>query len=137
MNILLAAPRTGRLRTDRTGEIYPEYRKSLRRDVTFLEQLGHKVCCPLLEQMSSDPSKALEETLSRLDDAEGLLAYIDPHVSAGVQTMIGFALARDKQIVIASSPIFTELPGITAAIIASGKAVSVPLSLDVDPFARN
>lgn len=77
--------------------------------------------------------------LGEIDAADGLLAFVTDRVSAGVQTEIGMAIAKGKQVVIAH--IGEHAIGyFNQAIILAGQANELVLPdsglIESDPFAQ-
>jgi hypothetical protein len=91
---------------DAQGAINPAYRSDLEILIQKLEEENHEVfCAPRAEGWrvtDHDPVHALRADFKEIDGADVYVAVLTDRVSAGVQLETGYALARDKRIVLAS-----------------------------------
>ena len=91
---------------DEKGIVKEAYRSDLETLIDELEEAGHKVfCAPRLEGWKitdHDPVHALKTDLAEIDKTDVYIAIVGDRVSTGVQLETGYALARDKRIVLAS-----------------------------------
>lgn len=93
-------------KVDDTGRINSAYRSDLEILIQKLEEEGQKVfCAPRLEGWKisdHDPIHALKADLAEIDASDVYVAILNNTVSAGVQLETGYAIAREKRIVLAS-----------------------------------
>lgn len=91
---------------DAEGVVNAAYRSDLETLIQKLDEAGHDIfCAPLLEGWKvtdHDPVHALKGDLAELDKADLYVAILGSEISAGVQLETGYAVARDKRIVLAS-----------------------------------
>lgn len=110
MNIFLSVSFSSEV--DAQGVVKSAYRSDLETLIDVLEDAGHKVfCAPRLEGWKitdHDPVHALKGDLTEIDKADVYVAVLGSEVSTGVQMETGYALARDKRIVLVS-PTSTSL----------------------------
>lgn len=136
MKIFVAASYSSQVDYD-TGQVFPEYREWLEDNLKILEDLGHTVFCALRADQykinDADPAEAFSLDEAEIEAADGMLAFVTDRVSAGVQTEIGMAIAKKKQVVIAH---VTEhsLDYFNKAIILAEQATELILPITSDPF---
>lgn len=90
-----------------TGAVDPEFRKEIE---TILESLRRsddlEVFCAVEDEgwgINNTPAEVgVKYDLEKLDQADVLLALVEETISAGVQFELGFAVAKGKQVVLAS-----------------------------------
>lgn len=120
-----------------TGEVFPEYRAWLEDNLERLERLGHTVFCALKADgykiNDADPAEAFRLDEAEIDAADGMLAFVTDEVSAGVQTEIGMAIAKKKQVVIAHSAEH-PLTYFNQAIVLTGQGSELILPITSEPF---
>jgi len=91
---------------DKSGRVHAAYRSDLETLIEKLEEAGHEVfCAPRLEGWKiadHDPMHALKKDLTEIDKTDVYVAVLNERVSTGVQLETGYALARDKRIVLAA-----------------------------------
>ena len=136
MRIFVAASYSSQVNYE-TGEVFPEYREWLEENLTLLESFGHTVFCALRADNyrinDGDPAAAFSLDETEIDTADALLAFVTDKVSAGVQTEIGMAIAKDKQVVIAHLGEHA-LGYFNQAIILVGQAREQILPITSNPF---
>ena len=103
--IFLATSFSGQV-NPHSREVVPEFRRAIEDILQALrEEGGVEVFCAVEdEKWHTDnqlPEAGVKKDLAKLDASDMLLALIDDKVSAGVQFEIGYAVAKDKQVVIA------------------------------------
>lgn len=120
-----------------TGEVFPEYREWAEEQLSLLENLGHTVFCALRADgykiNDGDPAAAFSLDEAEIDAADALIAFVTDKVSAGVQTEIGMAIAKKKQVVIAHLGEHC-LGYFNQAIVLAGQAREQLLPIASDPF---
>lgn len=120
-----------------TGEVFPEYRAWLEDNLERLERLGHTVFCALKADgykiNDDDPAEAFRLDEAEINAADGMLAFVTDEVSAGVQTEIGMAIAKKKQVVIAHSAEH-PLAYFNQAIVLTGQGSELILPITSEPF---
>lgn len=125
-----------------TGEVFPEYKEWLESHLGAIEKYGHTVFCALRADEykinDGDPAEAFSLDEREIDAADALLAFVTDKVSAGVQTEIGMAIAKKKQVVIAHLGEHA-LGYFNQAIVLAGQASELVLAesgvIESDPFA--
>ena len=131
MKIFVAASYSSKVNYD-TGEVLPEYKIWLEDILARLENNGHDVICSLREDNyrinDGDPAGAFRLDTESIKNSDLLLALLDGHVSAGVQTEIGYALALSKRIILAHRP-EDKLAYINSAMVKAGLVTEVALPL--------
>lgn len=136
MRIFVAASYSSHVNYE-TGEVFPEYQEWLENNLKTLENLGHTVFCALRADQykinDADPAEAFSLDEAEIEAANGMLAFVTDRVSAGVQTEIGMAIAKNKQIVIAHAAEH-PLAYFNQAIVLAGQASDVVLPITSDPF---
>ncbi len=137
MKIFVAASYSSKVHYD-TGEVFADYKAWLEDVLDMLERAGHTVVCSLREDKyrinSSNPAGAFKLDTESIKNSDALLALLDDHVSAGVQTEIGYALALNKKAILAHMP-EDKLAYINGAMISAGLAQEVLLPLDIQNLA--
>jgi nucleoside 2-deoxyribosyltransferase len=138
MRIFVAASYSSQVNYE-TGEVFPEYKEWLEDNLTLLEGFGHTVFCALradgYQINDGDPAAAFSLDEAEIDAADALLAFVTDRVSAGVQTEIGMAIAKKKQVIIAH--LGEHAVGyFNSAIILAGQAREQILPIAADPFAQ-
>ena len=103
MNIFLSVSFSSEV--DEKGVVNAAYRSDLETLIQILEEEGHEVfCAPRLEGWKvtdHNPAHALKEDLKEIDKADLYVAILGEDISAGVQLETGYAVARDKRVVLA------------------------------------
>lgn len=136
MKIFVAASYSSQVNYE-TGEVFPEYKEWLEDNLERLEKFGHTVFCALradgYKMNDVNPAEAFSLDEAQIEAAEGMIAFVNKSVSAGVQTEIGMAIAQKKPVVFARTP-EDELAWFNRAIVLAGQASEVMLPLDSDPF---
>ena len=136
MKIFVAASYSSRVNYE-TRQVFPEYRDWLENNLQILEKLGHTVFCALRADQykinDANPAEAFSLDEAEIEAADGILAFVADKVSAGVQTEIGMAIAKKKQVVIAHT---TDQPlaYFNQAIVLAGQAKELVLPITSDPF---
>ncbi|HEV2975663.1 MAG TPA: nucleoside 2-deoxyribosyltransferase [Solirubrobacteraceae bacterium] len=103
MRAFLAAPFTQVI--DDSGLVAPEFRSYLTRIYTFLEsELGYEVeNAHVREEWGNrldTPAQALALDLAGIDKSDVLIVLVGMAPSEGIQLEIGYAIGRDKRIVV-------------------------------------
>lgn len=92
---------------DEKGNVQKAYRSDLETLIQKLEELGHKVYCALAEEKwtinNQNPVSLLKKELEKIDDSDIFVAVLGHNISCGVQLSMGYALAKEKRLVIAST----------------------------------
>lgn len=131
MKIFVAASYSAHVNYD-TGEVFAEYKDWLEAQLTQLENSGHTVVCALREDNyrinDADPAAAFKLDTEAIRGCDALLALLDDHVSAGVQTEIGYALALKKNVFLAHAA-SDSLAYINQAMVHAGLANELALPL--------
>ncbi len=113
---------------DKKGVVRQAYRSDLETLIEKLEESGHEVfCAPRLEGWKitdHDPRHALKKDLTEIDKTDVYIAVLGDRASTGVQLETGYALARDKRIVLAS-PTDTKLSWTNSALSGFDNVSSV------------
>ncbi len=139
MKIFVAASYSSKVNYD-TGEVYLEYKAWLEEILSQLESTGHVVVCSLREDNyhinDGDPAGAFRLDTESIRKSDALLALLDDHVSAGVQTEIGYALALNKKVILAHKP-EDKLVYINAAMVKAGLAFELSLPLVEEQLATS
>ena len=93
-------------KVDNDGKVFPAYQSDLNILIQSLEEEGHQVFCTPREEgwkvSDHDPVHALKNDLKEIELAEVYVAIIGDDISAGVQLETGYALAREKRVLLAS-----------------------------------
>jgi nucleoside 2-deoxyribosyltransferase len=138
MKVFVAASYSSQVNYE-TGEVFPEYKDWLEKNLTVIEEFGHSVFCALRADQykinDADPAAAFLLDVEHISEADALIALVDGKVSAGVQTEVGYAMALNKQVVIAHAP-EEELAWFNKAILKAEQATEAILPLATDPFAN-
>ncbi len=104
MKIFVAASYSSNVNYD-TGEVFPEYKEWMESVLTIIEGHGHTVFCALRADdykiNDSDPVAAFFLDKENLNDCDVMLAIVTDKPSVGVQTEIGYAIAKGKTVVLA------------------------------------
>jgi len=134
MRIFVAASYSSKVNYD-TGEVFPEYKTWLEDLLSQIEAAGHEVICSLREDgyhiNDGDPAGAFKLDTESIKHSDALLALLDDHISAGVQTEIGYALALGKKVILAHKP-ENKLTYINAAMVNAGMATETMLPLTAE-----
>ena len=129
MKIFVAASYSSKVNYD-TGEVFAEYKAWLEEILGQLEAAGHTVICSLREDKyrinDADPAGAFRLDTYTIASCDALLALLNDHVSAGVQTEIGFALALDKKVILAHKS-EDKLAYINSAMVKASSATELML----------
>ena len=132
MKIFVAASYSSQVNYD-TGEVFPEYKAWLEEILGQLEAAGHTVICSLREDKyhinDSDPAGAFKLDAESIKNSDALLALLDDHISAGVQTEVGYALALGKRVILIHKP-EAKLAYINSAMVKAGLVGEILLPLD-------
>lgn len=143
--IFLATSFSGHL-NEQTGEVRAAYRSSIEAILKSLRsQPGVEVfCAPENDgwKLPSDPPAiSLATDLARLDEADMLIALIQDKPSVGVQFEMGYAIAKDKQVVLAmaaGADLGSYNQGLVSAGLLTLVAYDTPADLKVHlPLAVN
>ncbi|MEK7153608.1 MAG: nucleoside 2-deoxyribosyltransferase [Patescibacteria group bacterium] len=91
-----------------TGRVLPEFRKEIELILAALRQDEDlEVFCAVEDERwnitNTAPEVGVKYDLARLDSADLLLALVEETISAGVQFELGYAVAKGKQVVLASA----------------------------------
>lgn len=131
MRIFVAASYSSQVNYD-TGEVFADYKNWLEDILATLEQAGHTVVCSLREDNyrinDADPAGAFKLDTESIKGCDVLLALLNDHVSAGVQTEIGYALALGKKVALAHSA-EDKLAYINGAMVKASLAQEILLPL--------
>ena len=107
MKIFVAASYSSNVNYD-TGEVFPEYKEWLEGTLTTIERLGHTVFCALRADdykiNDADPVAAFFLDKEHMDECDAMLAFVTEKISAGVQTEVGYMIAKEKKVVLAREP---------------------------------
>jgi nucleoside 2-deoxyribosyltransferase len=120
MKIFVAASYSSQVNYE-TGEVFPEYKAWLEDNLERLEKFDHTLFC------------ALRADKYKINDADGMLAFLNDKVSAGVQTEIGMAIAQKKPVVLAHTK-DVELAYFNRALVLAGQAREFIMPIIADPF---
>ncbi len=133
MKIFVAASYSSKVNYD-TGEVFAEYKAWLEDLLGQIERAGHEIICSLREDNyhinDGDPAGAFKLDTESIKNSDALLALLDGHISAGVQTEVGYALALGKKVILAHKP-EDKLAYINGAMVKAGLAQQVLLPLDL------
>ena len=131
MRIFVAASYSSKVNYD-MGDVFPEYRKWLEALLNDLESYGYTVFCSLREDKyrinDADPAAAFKLDSAEIARCDAFLALLNAHVSAGVQTELGYALALKKKVLFAHAR-EDKLSYINNAIVRTGRASELILPL--------
>ncbi len=98
-DIFYACSFSGKVNYD-TGDIHPEYRELIERDLEMLRKRGHQVFCAVEAEGwkigVATPGEGVTWDTEEIDKAEVLVARLEGSVSAGVQWEMGYAHGRGK-----------------------------------------
>ena len=137
MKIFVAASYSSKVSYD-SGEVFPEYKAWLEELLGRVEGAGHEVICSLREDNyhinDGDPAGAFRLDTESIKNSDALLALLDDHISAGVQTEIGYALALGKRVILGHKS-EDKLAYINAAMVKAGLAQEIVLPLDSQNLA--
>lgn len=91
-----------------TGDVDPAFRKEIEAMLIELRKSGDlDVFCAVEDEKwnigNTPPEVGVKADLERLDEAEVLLALVEEVISAGVQFELGYAVAKGKQVILASA----------------------------------
>lgn len=104
MRLFLSVPFSSKV--DSKGIIDKAFKSDIEILIQNLEEDGHKVyCAPAAEKWKishDNPVKVLSGDLDKIAKTDVYIAILDNEISAGVQISMGFALANQKRIVMAS-----------------------------------
>lgn len=118
-----------------TGEVFPEYKEWLESQLTKLESMGYEVFCALRVDSyrinDEDPAAAYNLDTTEIKKSDILLALLTDHMSSGVQTEIGYALALEKEVVLVRGK-EVNLSWFNKSIIKAGKAEEI-----ISPITEN
>jgi nucleoside 2-deoxyribosyltransferase len=102
MKIFLAAPFTQLLEPDGAG--IGRFRAIIREVMTIIEEAGHSVVCAHEREewglRLDTPARALKLDLTEIEISDVLLAIVGSPPSPGVQLEIGFAIAKQRKMVV-------------------------------------
>ena len=131
MHIFISTSYSTKVNYD-TGEVFEEYKLWLENILTTIESTGHTVFCALRADNykinDPDPAEAFSLDINELRKSDVVLALLNDSVSAGVQTEIGYAVALEKEVVIAHEPDHS-LQYFNMAMMRAGVAKSLVLPL--------
>ena len=137
MKIFVAASYSSQVNYE-TGHVFAPYKQWLEGLLGQLEAVGFEVICSLRSDNyrinDGDPAGAFRLDTESIANSDALLALLDDHVSAGVQTEIGYALALHKRVILAHAPEDT-LAYINNAVVKAGQASEVLLPLTKEGLA--
>lgn len=89
---------------DPIGNVLGDYRKQLEASISVIESSGHEVfCAPRNDAWKLNalsPADALTLDLQNIDESDILVAWLDTTISAGMQLELGYALAKNKRIIL-------------------------------------
>lgn len=134
MKIFVAASYSTQVNYD-TGEVFPEYKAWLENILELVESLGHEVFCALREDQykinDADPVAAFRLDVKHLEESDAVIALLNDKASSGVQTEIGFAIARNKRVILAHLPEH-KLAYFNAAMLKAGvvEEIGLPFSTE-------
>lgn len=138
MKIFVAASYSSQVNYE-TREVFPEYKAWLEHNLKTLERYGHSVFCALRADHykinDANPAEAFSLDEEQIDATDGMLAFVTNEVSAGVQTEIGMAIAKKKQVVIAHNAEH-QLAYFNQAIVLAGLASEIVMPITFDPFTQ-
>lgn len=137
MKIFVAASYSTQVNYE-TGEVFPEYRKWLEDVLATIDYLGHEVFCALRDDQykinNTDPVTAFKLDMEQLEKCDTVIALLSDKASWGVQTEIGFAIARQKRIILAHLPEH-ELAYFNAAMLKTGVIEEIELPFTTKTLA--
>ena len=138
MKIFVAASYSSQVNYE-TGEVFPEYKAWLEQNLEKLEKYDHTVFCALRADHykinDANPAEAFSLDKKEIESADGILAFVTDKISAGVQTEIGMAIAKKKQVVIAHNAEH-QLAYFNQAIVLAGLASEIVMPITSDPFTQ-
>jgi nucleoside 2-deoxyribosyltransferase len=90
-----------------TGSVDADFRKEIETILTALRKSGDlEVFCAVEDEgwniSNTLPEVGVMHDLTKLDGSDVLLALVEETISAGVQFELGFAVAKGKQVILAS-----------------------------------
>jgi nucleoside 2-deoxyribosyltransferase len=91
-----------------SGAVLPGFRKEIEVILNALRKNSEvSVFCAIEQEgwsiQDTPPEVGVKRDLEEIDNADVLLALVEEAVSAGVQFEIGYAVAKDKQVILASA----------------------------------
>jgi nucleoside 2-deoxyribosyltransferase len=90
-----------------TGEVQPAFRKEIETILEALRGEEMDVFCAVEDEgwniTNTPPEVGVKHDLDRVDEAEVLLALVEETISAGVQFELGYAVAKGKQVILATA----------------------------------
>ena len=122
--------------SNETGEVIASHKQKLISIISTLESLGHSVFCALMADgykiNINKPAEAFSLDIGEIKKSDCLLAILEPnHVSAGVQTEIGVAIALGKKVLLAHQD-DTPIGYFNNSMVASKQAVALSLPLSTE-----
>ncbi len=137
MKLFVASSYSSKVNYD-TGQVFPEYVDWHETQLRTLEKFGHQVFSALRHDAytinDSAPEEAFRLDYDEIEAADGMIAFLDSSISAGIHVEIGIAVALKKRLVLARIEA-TTLPYFDNALVRAQKATSILLPLERDPFA--
>lgn len=141
MKIFLATSYSSQVNYE-TGEVFPEYKSWLEDNIERIEAFGHSVFCALRADgykiNDGDPAAAFSLDDYEISQGDALLAIVTNKSSEGVQTEIGMAIAKGKDVAIAHSGEH-PLGYFNQALVLADQAIEIVLPesgmFEADPFA--
>jgi hypothetical protein len=122
MHIFIAASYSSQVNFE-TGEVFPEYEEWLEGIIEVFEDLGHTVFNAIRADRyrinDTDPAAAFRLDTKEIDDCDAVVAFVNGSVSAGVQTEVGYAVAKKKKAVLAHAAMH-HLSYFNAAMVRAG-----------------
>jgi nucleoside 2-deoxyribosyltransferase len=123
MNIFLSVAYSSQV--DDTGRILPAYQRQLQAIINLFEADRHQVFCAPREDNwtlpHTTPAAALELDTHHLDACDLIIAFLSRHISAGIQLELGYALAKNKRLILAAKT-HEPLSFVNRGLIDSGAA---------------
>lgn len=91
-----------------TGEVLPEFRKEIEGILEALRKSGDlDVFCAVEDEGwsidNTPPEVGVKHDIERVDTSDVLIALVEDVISAGVQFELGYAVAKGKQVILASA----------------------------------
>lgn len=118
-----------------TGKVHDDYKVWLESQLVMFESQGFEVFCALRVDgyriNNEDPASAYNLDTKEIKKSDILVALLSDHVSSGVQTEIGFALALDKKVILVHSK-EVNLSWFNKSIISAGRATEIVYPLSVE-----
>lgn len=122
-----------------TGEVFPAFKTALEETLRTIEKTGATVFNALRYDKYKindlDPAEAFFLDKKHLDESDVLVVLLDDKISAGAQVEIGYAIAKNKQVILAHQP-GHKLAYFNAAMIKGGVVKELELPITADKLTK-